>query len=396
MRIAIFQVDFPLQSYTRDLINGLIELGFCVDLVTTSNSNRGLIDNKSIKGRVKFLNFGGVLGFYYRMARQAFARYFDLSMSINPWLIKFEALSFLKTNPPYNLLIGIEKAGLELATTCSRLSNTPVIYYSLELYIEDNPSFKKFSWLRNSEIACHKKAVGTIVQDKFRWKSLRTANQLNNNNVFFLPVGTRSVKSRSNSTLRSNKQYAFSDQIIVLYFGIIDKARFSFELILKANILPKGVMLYLHGPIYDQSLKDDIKKSLPKNVTVSTELLPEVSLLDLVLSAKIGLALYRTNCDNDRLTAYSSQKIAIYFQAGLPIITFRTDAYEDLFAQFRCGEMIESIDDLGNTIERIMNNYQVYSNGARSAYNAIYNLDRYWDFLGVFLKNNGNYSGTLL
>ena len=388
MRIAIFQVDFALQSYTRDLINGLVELGFLVDLLTTSNSEGCFIDVKSIKGQVVFLQLGGVLGLYYRSVRGKLARSFNLSISINPWLVRLDALRFFKKAAPYDLFIGIEKAGLELATTCSRLSNTPVIYYSLELYIEDHPHYQKFSWLRNSEIACHKKAVGTIVQDKFRWKSLRTANQLNNNNVFFLPVGTRPVKNISNSTPRSNKQYAFSDKVIVLYFGIIDKARFSYELILKANILPKGVMLYLHGPIYDQNLKEDIKKSLPRNVTVSTELLPETALLDLVSSAKIGLALYRTDSDNDRLTAYSSQKIAIYFQAGLPIIAFRTDVYEDLFGRFQCGEMIESIDDLGNAVERIMNNYQVYSEGARNAYSIIYDLDRYWDFLGIFLKNN--------
>jgi glycosyltransferase involved in cell wall biosynthesis len=161
--------------------------------------------------------------------------------------------------------------------------------------------------------------------------------------------------------------------------------RYTRKLIRAAAALPPELALHLHGPVYDTPTRRLIEGPLPPNVRCTTHVVPESELPRLLAGADVGLALYRCENANDRLTAYSSQKVALYLRAGLPIMTFRNDTYAELFSRFRCGEMVDDLGELGAAARRILDDYPAYSAAACAAFADIYHLDRYWEGLSRFL-----------
>lgn len=383
MRIAVVHVGWPIQGYARDLVNGLVGQGHEVDIVATADDDRGLIDLSTIRGRVALLGQTGSASRLARRLRRGIASICRLPLDINPPAVAREADVLFAARQPYDLLVGVEKAGLEIAVRHGTLAGIPAVYYSLELYLGDHPDFRRFAWQRPSEIARHAMAAGTIIQDRFRWQVLQQANQVGGSAVFFLPVGIAAPSPAPPSPRRAPSD----DDCRLLSFGVQGRTRLTGELIEMAPRLPAGMRLRLHGPSHEPWVQRRERGPLPPNLELTTQLLPEAALPDLLASADIGLALYRQDVANDRLTAYSSQKVALYLQAGLPIIAFRSEPYEELMARFHCGELIDSLDDLPAAAERIRVHHDAYSENAHKAYAAIYQLDRYWQDLAAFLTD---------
>lgn len=383
MRIAIVQVGWPIQSYSRDLVNGLVGQGHHVDFIAAASDHRGMIDLDSIQGNLTLLDPLGYAGDLLRRLRGRLAARLGLSIAINPpWM--FGALRrFFTRQTSYDILIGVEKAGLELASDHGHRAGIPVIYYSLELYVDGHPEQERFAWQRASEFACHGRAIGTIIQDCFRWEILRQANHITSDSVFHLPVGIAAASRLAEA--RHARAAPSSANCRLLSFGVQGHNRYSPQLIAQAHRLPSGMQLQLHGPAHGRDRQLLAQTTLPANVSLHTELLPEADLPALFAAADIGLALYRSDVANDRLTAYSSQKVALYLQAGLPVIAFRSEAFADLFSRFPCGEMIDTLDDLGAAAQHITDQYGSYAQAASSAFDAIYKLDSYWPQLASFL-----------
>lgn len=387
MRIAILQTGMPLQSYTRDLVNGLGGQGFDVDLLIGKSSDKGLIDAKGMETNVEFLWEGGTIGRILNRLRCRLAQLFHVPGSVvNPLSrLCLDWIFFVKKRR-YDLLIGIDKAGLSLASQWSRKDGTPVVYYSLELYLEDHPSAHRFRWQRREEILNHHATVGTLIQDKFRWSILMKANGISSDhNAFFMPIGVRGGLRLNRTNYVQNTYNIPLDAFVLLYIGNITTHRHADLLLKWARHLPEDMYLLLHGPA-DGTVQAQ-GNYLPHNVILSTALIPEGRVRDLLTSCHLGLALYGTDSDNDRLTAFSSQKIALYFQACLPIVAFRSPSYEELARACCCVELINSFEDLLPAVLSIRNNYEKYVDGAKEAYSRYYELDRYFPALGDYLRN---------
>ena len=394
LRIAVVQIGMPLQGHVRDLINGLVAQNCLVDLLTSADDFPGFIDPGTIVGEVESIGTGGRFGNLYRKVRSRLAAATRVPLAIHPWFIQKRADLFFAARERYDVIIGVEKGGLELATRQGAKACVPVVYYSLELYVEGHPGWHRFGWQRASEIRCHRFAAATMVQDRLRWECLRHANRPGSDKVYFLPIGTSEAKDPEIDVGQPHSFQRTAGVMTLLYLGLIGDSRFSGDLIQSAGSLSEDVVLHLHGPLADPANKALIAEKLPPRVRVSTELLSEHEMLRLVARADIGLALYRTDIDNDRLTAYSSNKIALYLQAGKPIIAFRSETYEDLMSRFECGELIDSIDQLSAAIVRIQMRYGTYSTAARMAFLSIYKLDRYWMDLASFLSRLRTETGT--
>lgn len=381
MKICVVQMDWALQSYTRDLLNGLVGVGNDVFFIVNRRSLQGFVNLDTISCPVKIVEDASPLRSKFNKFRAKVAALSGFKTRIVSKFSYEKACQAFSVFCGADLVIGIEKAGLEVASFFSRTFHVPYVYYSLELYIEDHYARRRFEWQLWSERRCHRGAVATIVQDKFRWSVLSASNGVMDQKVFFLPIG-----------VDDSTRVRFGDEHIpcpdsenkLLYFGIISRDRFSLDLFNVSSGLPDGVVVHLHGPLSDLGLSKLFLKENNNKFFFTTNMLPESQIFNLVRSAKIGLAFYRTDNSNDLLTAYSSQKIAVYFQCGLPIIAFRSDAYEDLFSRFKCGVMIDSIDQLPLAVQEILSDYRSYSSGALAAFREVYNLRNYWSSMSEF------------
>lgn len=380
MRIAVIQFGIPIQSYTRDLVNALRARGSELALVTRPEDWPGFIDADSLKAPVHLIETKRHRRLL-RDARSSVVRALGIPASISPVHSHLEARRFLDVSPPFDLLIGIEKSGLEIAARFARTHGTPFVYYSLELYLDDHPDHREFGWKRRSEIESHRRAAGTIIQDRSRWNALKKANGPLEENAFFLPVGVPA--EGADPAVRPGPS---AGPRTVLCLGLIRERRFADELLRVAPAMPESTRLLLHGPISASYARSLAERHLPDNVSISSKIMSEAALKALVSDAAIGLALYRRDYANDRLTAFSSQKIAMYLRAGVPIITFKSESYEELFARFSCGEMIDDFEELPAAVGKILERRAEYSRAAREAFAAIYDVEQYWEPLAEFLS----------
>ena len=383
MKIAVIQLE-PLHGYTRDFVNGLTENGCNVDLIISGDAKRNFIDLSSILCNVYEIKKSRIFILLEKIRNQILKKSKSFSY-INAYIIRKRIFALMGGLGKYDLLIGIEKSGLEIAYLWAlKNNNIPYVYWSLELYLEDHPDYKSFSWKRKSEKNCHQYALGTIIQDKYRWAKLQEANnKVNCNNVFYFPIGTRAKAGDaiSNMIYLRNKSH-----IKLLYFGVIAKTRMAneiFQQIKKIN--NNSLSLRLHGPIGRSTINSLFGDDIPESIRITTTSVSENMIYEIINESDIGIALYRTDNCNDRYTVYSSQKIALYLQCGKPIIVFKTEVSEDLFKMYKCGEMIDSINELENAIEKIKCNYTAYHKEALCAYNSIYNSDMYFEDIISFL-----------
>lgn len=373
MKIAVIQIDICLQSYTKDFINILIEQGFFIDLYINKACDCELISSSGIACDIYIIDNNRLIRRLLPLSKE-FSRLLAIlrfKTSTIDFLTKLSI--FLKMrSKSYNLIIGIEKKGLVISGWLSHKLRVPYAYYSLELYWEDHPNTIVFNRkLRCEEVFYNQKALFTIIQDTQRAQVLSYANKLDNQHDFcYLPVGVRGAVSNEKSSFFQDKFSLKATNILVLYFGNVSKDRNCEELVKIAEQFPEGTYLVLHGKYYGME-----NTNFGSRVLVSKDLVDENMIQKLISSCDIGLALYNNHYSNDRLTAFSSQKIAYYLQQGIPFISFRNESYEKLFSEFECGLMVNKILDIGEAIFKIIKNYEYYSKQALLAYEKYYNLD---------------------
>ncbi len=370
MKIAIIISGFPVQGYLKDFIDCIAKVGHEVTLFKTEHpESLDTVDFTGLSISVRAVEARDGLFRWLRVSD----RYITTLMPIMPSLsmallsLRFEHL-IQKTD--YDLLIGVEKMGLIIAAALGRKKHIPYIYYSLELYVDDHPSIDQFKYLRRPERKANAGGLATIIQDVRRASVLAAANKLQEHHFIYLPVGVVGPAVTFLSGDDRKRSDKWLGRIMILYVGLLTKHRRIEELIQIAGELGEDEYLYLHGPDFTSNTEYSSQKKL----TISKATLPEGELSTLVATSDIGVALYFNEPTNDRLTAFSSHKIALYLKYGKPIIVPRNESYEDLMGVYPCGEMIDNISEIPTAIKKIIKNYDDYSRQALLAFDHFYNF----------------------
>jgi len=299
-----------------------------------------------------------------------------------------KSLNLMEPNT-YQCLIGIEKKGLIWAGQIGKMRNEPFLYYSLELYTWDYPGYYRFFSSRRVKYAeerYHGQSKATIIQDERRAQYLLADNKVKNNQILLLPVSLLGSPRREKSDFFQKKFSFKNNHKIVLQIGQIAPFRFGFELAHVAQRFPDNWKMVLHGWGKRSSLEEILKVDAGKKVTLSLERQKWNQLYNVVTSAHIGLVLYKSKTMNDYLTAFSSEKLALYLQCGLPVITFDYEGYE-IIEKMKCGVCINSLQDLPQAVDHIINHYSVYRENSFSAFEKYYEYSSY--FKGILNFLNG-------
>jgi glycosyltransferase involved in cell wall biosynthesis len=387
-RIGIFVYDWGMYHYIKDLAIKLAEAGYLVDIFFKDwdvRPNYTDINNFDLNENIRFYNFTTkatrrqVFKRRYIRMLNKIAIIFSVPRNDTPEkIIDRNILDRSKEiigTSQYYCYIGIEKKGLVWAGILSEMHRCPLIYYSLELYIEDNPILERVYHLLEAERKYHKLAIATIIQDGPRAKALLKSNGIEQTNVLLFPVSAKGDIIREKSKFLQNKLHIDDNKKIILYFGGIDKTRFMSQIVKMAKDLDDGVILVLHGfgpKWYIKYLQSIANKN---KVIFSFDFIPEDQIARLVSSTHIGIALYKTTNANDRLVAFSSSKVAYYMQCGVPMIAFDTESFRELINSYRCVELITSVNEIPHKVRKILENYDLYREESYAAYQRFYNLD---------------------
>ncbi len=411
-RVGIFQAEWPVQSQTFNCALVLGQAGYPVDLFLFDTPIYHELDRldaipniqvhtfsrsdnappyarrtwRAIKERTTSWPFlksaltSLVSGSHYLLigAREVYARGGDRERGLVPeWVL--EKAGALMEGKHYTCLIGIEKKGLIWAGLMGERMGIPYMYYSLELYTRDHPQSRRSLHTRRTkpvEEKYHRKSLATIVQDPERAEILLRDNGVQSSELFYVPVSLVGEPYRAQSAFLQQRLQLPNDRRVILQFGQISEERFSTELAHVAQDFPKEWTLVLHGYGPERTVRKIRRVDSRGRVRLSLDLVPAHRLLEMMASADIGVALYSSLSANDILTALSSEKVALYLQAGLPIIAFDYPGYRRLIDRYGCGATISSVGQLPAAVEKILAAYERFRSNAYECFTECYEFSR--------------------
>ena len=417
-RIGIFQLEWELQVQTLHLITMLAKEGYTVDVFL--HKNQIVADFDYLKSDYQdvhfhifdpiyysFFNVPGkshhcgqrIINFskkIYRILKQSvseglFERLLYL-LNSDRNLVKADLINqttALMAGKTYVCFIGIEKMGLLWSGKLAGTMKVPNIYYSLELYTHNHPFVQRSNRKKRVKIFeeyYHKQCRATIVQDEMRGRILYEDNHVDMSMVepIYLPVSSlgECVRIKTN-TIEQMFNLKHSD-ILILYYGWMAAGRKIDELIRITKEFPGGWKLILHG-IDAMNVHKFIRENNGSNqVLVSTKFLSHEGLMNLISSATVGMVLYDDSNLNNILTVFSSEKICMYLKCGIPIIAFRYPGY-DIFENYRCGVLIQSMSEIPSAIRKILENYSSYRENAYRCFEENYEYSKNFSGLKKYL-----------
>jgi hypothetical protein len=396
-RIAVIQYRWDVQSYTRDLIKYLANQGYRITFFVDKTSLRcGLINADTLRRpNVEVIELSERRSPKTQLWRRIWARVERevLARLHSPlWLIDCSDLNkvtqWVTAHKGETLsIIGIEKAGLIFSGIVARKSGIPYIYYSLELFFKDRSKYWYFQHQLGLESRYHRRACATIVQDKLRGDALFFHNRVKRQSQIYIPIGVPSLQKLPSTHYWHRKFSLPVTSKVFLYFGHLSCSLRSLDKLVDAWVgCPQDYVLVLHGNGESTEIKTFCEQRRLPNVFVSTELVREEQLRELISSADVGMCVYKNTNANDRLTAFSSQKIALYLREAVPIISADNESYQTLYQEFKCGCAISNYNEVGVAARNILADYTSFKNEARRAFDTVYANEASFPKLQSFLN----------
>jgi len=218
-----------------------------------------------------------------------------------------------------------------------------------------------------------------IIQDRFRAGSFFINNEIYNVPIIQLPVSIPSYVKSENGTKGKywHEMFSLSSEVkIILYFGLLKKDTRGIEKFIDEFSDKEGIAIIFHGYGGKKLVKMFKKLSAGKQIYISSHFVPEEEVDLLITSSDIGLSWYSNSDDNNRHTAFSSEKIALFLKNGIPVFTNFSETYNDLYSKFECGIGSQFPKSLGDSSSMIINNYEKYSSNAFCAFDFFYSYEK--------------------
>ena len=386
-KIAIFFWDGYI-GVSPSLINGirvLSEAGYCIDIVTRDSI--GFAEAPYFNSRVRIIRLPR-LQLPSTVPFRSQLEY--LLNTIEPLL--FAALgSFSLRANSYLCFIGVDMNGLLSATLIGFVRRVPVLYWSLEIVFS-----KEFSWMRDlpkriykrMEKICHRRAKFTIIQDQARARTLALENGVDCSNFIIVPNSPLGAPPNISSDYFQSRFGLPSGKRIILHAGMIGPETLSLELAQVAASWPNEWSLVLH----ERAKRDpaepyllEIQKKGNDHVLLSLDPVSYDELDFVISSGHIGLVMYNRNLGpNFSLVAGASGKLAQYLRCGLPVVCVGLDSLKETVHGYKCGIVVEDIQQIEGAITTIFSQYDLYRANAVRCYLEIFEFGPY--FRNVVLR----------
>jgi glycosyltransferase involved in cell wall biosynthesis len=413
-RVALFHSNWVVNSQTANAIVMLAEAGYAVDLFISNGPGfHEYINCDDLRQRTNVeiyrlwtakqttqkspnvpatprRRFKGFLRTQfpraYSFLKQAYYSY-SLRRDLAEQLLlpgQVEQALKLMAGKRYRCLIGVEKGGLIWAGLIAYRLGIPLVYFNLELYIDQGDYWRAimprdadhlaFRCLLQGERLHHRRAAATIIQDPDRARVLFHHNGLDMSRaaIFYVPVSTLGEPYKQRSSYLHDALAIPREQKIILYFGNIWKRRYALELATVAQRFPDDWTLVMHGEGEDSTLRAITEIDRRQKVLLSQALISAERIQELIASADVGLLFYSGETDNERLTAFASEKMALYMQCGIPFVGFDYPGFRRLTKEEQCGMVIEDLGQLPEAIGAILPQPDTFRRGAHRAFEKYY------------------------
>lgn len=354
-RIAFFLTGWTLTTFIVQLAEALAGRGVPVDIFCDRNHSP-LIDAVRLEASPLIRLLPQRTAFCPPRTRAECARFLqETCAEIFPFGHALE----------YGAVVGIEKVGVALAFLAAKEWKVPLAYWSLELYDMHHREWAASMlcpecWLEMERLA-HKAALVTIVQDNERGDALSRLTGYDTARIYLpVTIGASEVVPKGGYFLHRMCGIPTSQKLL-LQFG---NNRMRPDWLLRvAQVLPESWTLVLHG------LGLWREKAILRHprLLISIERCAEKNLPALVASASAGLVHYENRHINDILTAHSSEKLARYLAAGIPVVAHDVGNFVKTFAENGAGFTYKTPEQVGMTVRLLDRKPEVFHQAALRA-----------------------------
>lgn len=282
-----------------------------------------------------------------------------------------------------DIYMGGDDGGCYLLDIFHRIFGTRYVNFLLEYPDIDDPN----------QLKRIEEADVLITHDHWHSDFLKQHCNLDGKKILYLPNASYTDEFRGISDYLSKHLGIGRDKVILLHSGGLDIMFMCKELAESAKGWSKGKVLVFHTS--HKVEKDPYYISMAQaiegqdNVLFSMKPVSNDELDELVASATIGVALYSIEELGYRAEymGVAAGKIGNYLKCGIPVIVNRLPSLSYI-EDFKCGILVDNIDDIDSACDKIMANYEVYRDGAYRCYKDIWHPKEYLEDIDEQLSSS--------
>lgn len=259
-----------------------------------------------------------------------------------------------------------------------------IIYYNMELldWSEQNPIYgKDKKLLKILEYKALKKVLALVIQSEIRAKQFQQINDFYKK-IYLLPVASIGEPIRNKDSFLRDKFHIPNNKHVIIYSGNIMPWAKCIEMVDSVRNWPENFCFILHTWKKDALNTDygfrvkEHAKCVP--VHFSTDYLDIDELAKCLSSADVALMFYEPIDTNFIEVLFSSNKLAEYLKAGLPVITYDFPELKKFINEHRIGKTISTIDELPKALLQIVQEYDSYKKNVIDCYLKVFRFEKYF------------------
>lgn len=290
-----------------------------------------------------------------------------------PALFRFCQALRQRATGDYRYLIGVEPQGLVAARYCG--GTVPgLIYFNMELLQAQSCRTPAARCLKALEIDCLRRSSGPVVlQNRQRaGVFLREHPFCSPARVRLLPVAALGPPHRARSAFFREMFSIPAEKKIVLYAGNFARWAMCAEMARAVSDWDEEYVLVIHtwrpGVAADPYFQEVQRQAPAGRVFFSLQALDPAQLDAALSSADAGLLFYRPIDENFTAIEFSSNKLAQYMKAGLPVVCSDFPGLVELVEGNRCGACVAHPQDAGAALRTIFSDYEAYRRNVFACY----------------------------
>ena len=319
-------------------------------------------------GFKKLSNFGSEFGYL------ATAFYFVLAC-------------YLKTDKKRKyILIGGDPPGLLCAALISRIKGNILVYWSLELWVEnDLKDFFAQMIFKKIEKWANRKALCTVDFGDKRCELLRIENDLAADSMISIPNSPLGAASMERNYYFNEKFGICRTKKIILYAGGLADFYGIDELLEFVDLWPKETVLVLHSRIGAGRSEENLLKIISDKrheIYLDKEPVEYNQLRVIYSSCDIGLQVWKPVSTNLAYPDLASGKIFHWLQSGVPVIVRNLLGYKEFVEGNGIGICVDEMRHAGRAIETILNDEKKYKENSIKVFNKFRFEDYHKELIG--------------
>jgi hypothetical protein len=286
----------------------------------------------------------------------------------------------------YDLLIGVDSAGIVAASEYGLRFGVPYVYWSFEIFFRDELVRGFELATKKAEIPASRGAAAVLIQDPNRAKLLAEENGLDLAKFLFLPVAPAGQPAIPPSDYFRKSLGLEPETRIILHPGSFADWTCAAELIDASHNLRPGLVVVVHTK-YRPGRNDPWIKRLRERqhcaLRLSDQPLTMEAFEAALESVDLGAVLYRPVVGrytqrNLANVGLSSGKFSMFMRHGIPVICLPQTIFRELETVYGFGAVIGSLEELAPIAESILSDRSHYSAEARRLYRERLDFNLHW------------------